>query len=522
MKKIFLLSFMLMLIINFSTSASTRTWDGSSSTSWTNQYNWSGNSVPGQSDDVIIPGGLSRYPVISDNSTHLIKSLTIQSGASLTMNTSGPSSSSYLVIYSGNWVNNGTFNAVTGEVRFRIYGQTLSGSGSTTFNNLRISIGATVQLQQSITVNGTLYFTNTLGGTTYGTLKTYSNTVTLGPSGSIDKEYPSGIDTSSYPRSLIGNLITTRNVGTGTSTFGNIGFSIDNTGDNLGNVTVIRVSGTAPAGSGSKLNRSWTVSSVNPPTSGRNITFSWLPDDEGDVNLLNAVVYKSTNDGTDWSNVGIAQNASNDTITAVGITSFSLWTVGDADNPLPVELSSFSAAVNNNAVVLSWVTKTEKNNYGFNVEKKVGDNWGKIGFVQGSGNSNSPKNYFFSDKASNGTFSYRLKQINTDGSYQYSDPISVEVSSKPMKYNLANYPNPFNPETKIQFELPRASHVNLSIYNIVGERVATLVNENMEAGVYQKTFSSNSNYGQLSSGIYFYRLTTDNGVNITKKMVLAK
>ena len=214
------------------------------------------------------------------------------------------------------------------------------------------------------------------------------------------------------------------------------------------------------------------------------------------------------------------------TIYKIEGSTITLLSPGDlyANNePLPVELASFSAAANDDVVVLSWITKTEKNNYGFSVERRVkNEEWVNIGFVNGYGNSNSPKNYSFRDKTSNGTFSYRLKQIDTDGSYQYSDPITVEVKAKPMKYDLANYPNPFNPETKIQFELPQASRVNLTVYNIIGEKVVTLADENMEAGVYQRTFSSNSYYGQLSSGIYFYKLTTDNGINITKKMVLAK
>jgi hypothetical protein len=191
--------------------------------------------------------------------------------------------------------------------------------------------------------------------------------------------------------------------------------------------------------------------------------------------------------------------------------------------PVPVELTSFTASVNNSAIQLNWKTATEVNNFGFEVERTADKtNWSKIAFVNGYGNSNSTKKYSFNDKVSvSGSYAYRLKQIDNDGKYTYSDPVAVEVSLKPSVFSIANYPNPFNPDTRIQFELPQASKVNLSIYNIVGQKVATLVDEVLEAGTYQRTFSSGL-YGQLTSGIYFYSLSTDNGINITKKMVLAK
>ncbi len=96
--------------------------------------------------------------------------------------------------------------------------------------------------------------------------------------------------------------------------------------------------------------------------------------------------------------------------------------------------------------------------------------WEKIGFVQGSGNSNSPREYTFIDKDRlYGIYSYRLKQIDFDGNYSYSDALSIKVGAKPLVYDLKNYPNPFNPETIIEFELPHSSLINLSIYNSIGQ-----------------------------------------------------
>ena len=192
--------------------------------------------------------------------------------------------------------------------------------------------------------------------------------------------------------------------------------------------------------------------------------------------------------------------------------------------PLPVELSSFSATINQNVVNLKWQTKTEVNNYGFEIERKAAnnekgtDNWEKIGFVNGNGNSNSPKEYTLTDKNPTGgsKFAYRLKQIDNDGKYEYSNEVEVELV--PREYILyQNYPNPFNPTTKIKFALPKATKVSLLIYNLLGEKVATLLNEDKEAGFYNVQFNASN----FSTGVYIFRLTAGDFVQ-TKKMTLVK
>ena len=193
--------------------------------------------------------------------------------------------------------------------------------------------------------------------------------------------------------------------------------------------------------------------------------------------------------------------------------------------PLPVELSSFSALVNTNNVNLSWKTATEVNNNGFEVQREAGSQksesrgqWEKVGFVQGHGNSNSPKEYRFTDKSLAGgtNFVYRLKQIDNDGQYQYSKEVEVEVVPKQFAL-YQNYPNPFNPETNIKFDLPEVSKVRVNVYNILGERVATLLDKTVEAGFHQVEFNGSN----LSSGTYIYRIEAGNFVQ-TKKMVLLK
>ncbi|MFZ1517220.1 MAG: T9SS type A sorting domain-containing protein [Ignavibacteriaceae bacterium] len=193
--------------------------------------------------------------------------------------------------------------------------------------------------------------------------------------------------------------------------------------------------------------------------------------------------------------------------------------------PLPVELTSFSATTIGKDVKLSWNTATEINNYGFEVERKGHTstslsmtNWDKIGFVNGNGNSNSPKNYsFVDDKVSTGKYSYRLKQIDNDGQFEYSKSIEVDINGV-KKFELTqNYPNPFNPTTTISYILPQSGMVKLTLYNILGQEIRTLVNEVKEAGTHTFNFDASD----LNSGMYIYKIESGSFTQ-TKKMTLVK
>jgi len=190
-------------------------------------------------------------------------------------------------------------------------------------------------------------------------------------------------------------------------------------------------------------------------------------------------------------------------------------------SPLPVELSSFTAKVINERVHLKWITKTEVNNYGFEIERKQGGNkWRRIGFIEGYGTTSESKEYSFINnitEINTRLIKYRLKQMDFDGSYEYSEEVLVE-NPAPVDYTLQqNYPNPFNPVTTISYSLPVKSEVELVIYNALGEEVMELANEEKEAGRY----SVEVNATRLPSGIYFYRLQAGSFVE-TKKMVLMK
>ncbi|MHC1739357.1 MAG: choice-of-anchor J domain-containing protein [Ignavibacteriaceae bacterium] len=192
--------------------------------------------------------------------------------------------------------------------------------------------------------------------------------------------------------------------------------------------------------------------------------------------------------------------------------------------PIPVELTSFLATADRDVVSLIWSTATETNNKGFSVERKSGDgNFTEIGFVNGNGTVTTEQNYAYSDKGlAAGNYTYRLRQVDFDGTFEYSNAIEVAVDV-PTEFALEqNYPNPFNPSTNIDFALKTDSKVVVSIFNTLGEEVANVVNGDLKAGTYKVNFNATN----LTSGIYFYRIDAS-GVDgskfsSVKKMMLMK
>ena len=182
--------------------------------------------------------------------------------------------------------------------------------------------------------------------------------------------------------------------------------------------------------------------------------------------------------------------------------------------PVPVELTSFSADYNNNSVELHWSTSTETNNRGFSIERKTSNSdWADIGFVSGRGTTTETNFYnFIDDAVSSNKYYYRLKQIDFDGSFEYSKIVEVDVNPV-AEFSLSqNYPNPFNPSTTIEFNIPRQGLVNISVYNLLGEKVVTLVNDFMESGKHKIQF----NASELASGIYMVKMSSGNFSDVIK------
>jgi hypothetical protein len=199
---------------------------------------------------------------------------------------------------------------------------------------------------------------------------------------------------------------------------------------------------------------------------------------------------------------------------------------------LPVQLATFSATLlENNFVRLDWSTLSETNNLGFEIQKsqRVTGQFATIpnSFVPGHGTTLEPHYYTYTDSfTSAGKWDYRLKQIDFDGDIHYTEPIHVYIltgvdgteESSPTEFVLhQNYPNPFNPTTIIRYALPKESHVTLEVYNLLGQKVATLVDATRRTGIHNEAFDAS----ELSSGVYMYKLSAS-GQTFTRKMILAR
>ncbi|NLH61155.1 MAG: T9SS type A sorting domain-containing protein [Ignavibacteriales bacterium] len=191
----------------------------------------------------------------------------------------------------------------------------------------------------------------------------------------------------------------------------------------------------------------------------------------------------------------------------------------EANVPVPVELLSFTYALDMNDVLLSWSTATETNNKGFEVQRRSAGEWTTIAFVDGNNSSASQSNYSYLDAdLKSGTYSYRLKQVDYDGSFTYLELKSEVTIGVPDEYSLSqNYPNPFNPSTTIRYSIKTGGEVTLRVYDILGNEVATLVNEVQEPGYYTVNF----NGANLSSGVYVYTLESGEFSGV-KKLLLMK
>jgi hypothetical protein len=253
------------------------------------------------------------------------------------------------------------------------------------------------------------------------------------------------------------------------------------------------------------------------------------------------LAHRANNAAASWTEGNATLDQGTNTLTLTGQTGTEYILGLESSNPLPVELTSFTAAstsieTGKSVVVLKWETATEVNNYGFEILRSAQNDshsesdsedeeskWTKLSFMEGAGNSNSPKEYSFVDEyVQNGKYSYKLKQIDIDGNFEYSDEIEIEINVLPTEFALyQNYPNPFNPTTTITFGLPESGEVRLEILDILGQRIEVLFNEQMPAG-YKTVVYNGAN---LSSGVYFYWLVVKGNTkdfSSIKKFMLMK
>lgn len=231
-------------------------------------------------------------------------------------------------------------------------------------------------------------------------------------------------------------------------------------------------------------------------TNGEEIAFR-LWDHFGDVEYYAAVSYVSGTGGFQSDNTFIVDDL-------------------HSLEPVPVELALFTAVAIKEGVELTWVTVTETNNYGFAIQRFAEEQWAEIGFVRGAGTTIETQRYRFIDKNGENGDRYRLKQIDSDGMVQYSPQVTVS-NSIPLAYELMqNFPNPFNPTSKIRFVVPETEHVSLILYDLLGRQVKVLLDRQMEPGEHVVKIDAT----ELAAGAYFYRMKSGSFKAVKRAMVL--
>jgi hypothetical protein len=265
----------------------------------------------------------------------------------------------------------------------------------------------------------------------------------------------------------------------------------------------------------------WSADPVtlSPQSGWQIVQFSLLPDDltggaDANATLSNVTPQFRILHSVSGGNTGDVVDAE------IGIDNITA-----AENPLPVELVSFSANQNAGNVVLNWVTSSETNNLGFEIERKLyknetEENWRTVGFKEGAGSTTNEKSYVYYDvvdKINADKIAYRLKQIDFNGSFTYSNAVYIEKIS-PFNFSLEqNFPNPFNPATNFEYRISDFVLITLRVYDVLGNEVAIIVNEQKEPGNYKIKFDASS----LVSGVYYYQIVAGN-FSETKKMILLR
>jgi len=492
-----------------------------------NIVNYNGNNNQSIKDTTyfhlsIDGAGIKTIP-LSTELFNIQGNLTIDSGATLNGN-------NRIINIKGNWINNGNYSNPNSVSFTGTLSQAIGGNVATAFDTLVINNSAGIALSANQTVNDLLILTNGNINTSSTNLLIVSASCTI--SGGSSTSFING------PLSKGKNTAAQQNlfypIGKNSS-YRPIELIITHSNTNLSNYTAevfntAPISRTLPGTLGSVSNvRYWNVAKTgSATTTSAYITLNYGVDD-GVSDPQDLRIAKDN--GSAWVDIGGTANGSpTGSILSSLFTSFSDFVLANAaggSNPLPVELASFTASSRENDVILKWTTKIEMQNYGFEIERCVKPeglsdepNWVSIGFVNGSGNSNSPKEYsFVAKELFSDSYLFRLKQLDTDGSFQYSSEIEISIGSFPETFRLEqNYPNPFNPATTIKFAVNETSPVSVKVFDALGNELKTLFNETAENG---KLYSVEFDGSDYASGVYYYSISGNN-LHAVKKMLLIK
>lgn len=520
-------------------------------------WNNGGTFVPGTS--TIVLNGTSPQTILRSPT---FKNLTLLGGGTKTANSSISVDSTFIIgagatfstgavtdFINGDWTMNGAFLANAGTIAFSgTHPQLIT--GSLRFNNVTVENDSGVRLLSLMgdSIRGALTFTN-------GRINLGNTDLTLEPSATVTG-------------AAEGKCIVTSGTGRvrrqiqGGSSAGSFTFPIAPNKSSYNPVAIalrpdpseptetfnVRVEPLTNASIGfgtiDTSTCTWRVWTIDEGTVGgtrANLAFQWNYDEDGTnigidpASPVQTMAYLFVNLTGHYEPVDEAVGPPhlNNPIVAATLryttTSFGSYIVGNAV-ALPIQLASFTGMeIPNIGVRLNWRTISEINNYGFYIQRKsqTDSAWRELSssFTSGHGTTNEPHDYSFLDStATQGAWQYRLHQVDLNGTSHFFEPITVNVLTDVQEPNLPtefalrqNFPNPFNPTTNIQFDLPGAEHATLKVYDIVGKELATLVNETRPAGRYNERF----NASRLASGVYLYRLTTPSH-SASKKLVVIR
>lgn len=267
---------------------------------------------------------------------------------------------------------------------------------------------------------------------------------------------------------------------------------------------------------------SWALESDGDNTTGTydlTLNVSALSDYIIEGAVENYMILQRTDSESEWQLAGASFSYSANKITAVGVTGFGQFTIGEIDpESVPVEFTGLSVSSDDFGARLSWSTISEKNNQGFTIEKRVlNKSWQILGSVSGKGTTTEKQDYEFIDKLADEACEYRLSQSDVSGKVTILGTVSFEGIVKKFEV-VGNYPNPFNPETTVLFRIPAEMKVKISVYNNLGQLVTVVKNEIMKSGSHEVKIKADN----LASGVYFYEVLAGNANRSVKKMVLLK
>lgn len=421
-----------------------------------------------------------------------------------------------LTLVETDFQNNGIFDAGNGTVLFKEDNGTgnllIDGNSTTTFNNITINLqNQNLQLNQTANANGTITFSN-------GNFELNTFNLNLGTNAMVSGE----TENSSFTGNNGGNVNISTNLNAPNAVNpGNLG-AIITSAANLGATTVSVHHMENTNGTDVSIKRTYTISPTN--NSGLNATlrFQYLDTElnghtESDLELWR-------DDGSGWQNMGFtSRDATQNYIELSGIDAFSQWTAFPQVSPLPVELVNFTARKQDNqTALLSWETASEINNEGFEIERGLTDNsghltWETVDFIVGHGTTTQNRSYEFLDRnPMHGINYYRLRQLDFDGNFSYSEIRTLNFKKEDTKVG-AIFPNPSMvgiEEIKIPIFNSETSNLQVRISDTQGRNVFQSI-QLLDPGDQQLTIPI-SNW---PAGVYFIFIKMNNET-ITQKLII--